>query len=226
MQDEKTKYEKEMLAMRYWLIGSKYFNALEAMEFARKFHNGMRKDGVTPEFAHQIFMANYVKAFLPSLSYGEETLATIFVHDTPEDYDIGFEEILARFGEVVSNSTKLMTKKYRGVNIPYETYFRELAKDPIASVVKGIDRAHNIFTMSGAKWTNEKQRNYLEEVSEYFLPMLKEARRNFPQQEAIYENLKTLLKIQMKHIEINLENQNHDVLMQSEERGNAKNLMR
>jgi len=37
------------------------------------------------------------------------------------------------------------------------------------------------------------------------LPMLKKARRLFPEQEMAYENVKTLLLVQAKHIRLNLD---------------------
>lgn len=44
--------QKRLVSLRYWLIGRRYFTALEAMEFAAAHHTGFRKDGKTPEF-HQ-----------------------------------------------------------------------------------------------------------------------------------------------------------------------------
>jgi (p)ppGpp synthase/HD superfamily hydrolase len=196
---------KQLMAMRYWLLGREYHTANAAMEFAREFHVGYRKNGFDPEFSHQIFLANYLRTLLPSLMHPEETLASIFLHDVCEDYDIGFDEIEKQFGGVVAHAVRLLTKKHRGAVIPYETYFAEMAKNSIASLVKGADRAHNIFTMRAAGWTLKKQASYLEEVNHWFFPMLKFARRNFPQQEPAYENVKTLLSIQSTHIRLHLE---------------------
>lgn len=39
--------------------------------------------------------------------------------------------------------------------------------------------------------------------------MLKEARRLFPEQEQAYENIKTLILVQAKHIRLRLDLENH-----------------
>lgn len=76
----------------------------------------------------------------------------------------------------------------------------EMATDPIASVVKMADRAHNVQTMVGV-FTADKQRRYVEEVRTWFMPMARQARRNFPMQYGAYENLKILLRCQTALIE-------------------------
>lgn len=197
-------YKVERNAMRHFLIGRNYFMALDAMEFALTYHTGTRKNGIDPEFSHQIFIANYLRTLLAGLLYPEETLAAAFLHDVCEDYDIPFEVIEQRFGPRVALAVRRLTKKFRGVSVPYETYFPELALDPIASIVKGADRAHNVFTMTAAGWTTVKQQAYLEEVTRWFLPMLKQARRQFARQEAAIHNVKTLLKVQQQLIGLHL----------------------
>jgi (p)ppGpp synthase/HD superfamily hydrolase len=135
------------------------------------------------------------------LMHPAPTLATIFLHDTSEDYDVGYEEINAIFGSQVANSVKLVTKKFRGKKIPTDTYFAQIAECPIASVVKGLDRINNVQTMPGV-FSFEKQINYLDEVKTYFLPMLKTARRNFPEQESVYLSMKQMLMSQIHLIEL------------------------
>lgn len=203
--DPVQQYNKELMAMRYWLLGKGYHTALAAMEFSRELHTGMRKDNVHPSFSHQLYVANYIKTLVGGLTYPEATLAAAFLHDVCEDKNVGFEEIVRRFGEQIGFSVKLLTKKHRGIIIPYQTYFANIAQDPIASIVKLGDRGHNILTMSSAGWTEQKQTQYLNEVFEWFLPMLKQARRQFTEQEPVYENLKSFLLVQAAHIRLNLD---------------------
>lgn len=200
-----TAYAKQVSSMRYWLLGRDYHVALSAFEFAKQFHVGLRKDGVSPEFSHQMFIASYARTLVPSLMHPEETLATIFLHDICEDYPVSFGDIEARFGQAVRRPVELLTKKKDGMRIPDDVYYGGMANDPVASIAKGLDRGHNILTMVSAGWSVEKQERYLAEVFELSLPMLKKARRLFTQQEPAYENVKALLLIQAKHIELNLE---------------------
>lgn len=186
--------------MRYWLLGRQYFVASAAMEFAAKFHTGTRKDNVTPEFDHQLTIAQVTRTYADRLTYPEETLATTFLHDTSEDYDVGFDELKVKFGERISEATKLLTKKYRGSKIPPQVYYGGIAEHEIASVVKGIDRVTNIQTMTGV-FSLEKQQAYLDETKTLVLPMLKTARRKFQRQEEIYQNIKFILQSQIQLIE-------------------------
>ena len=200
-------HAKGVALMREFLEGKGYFTAMRAMEFASSFHKGTRKDGITPEFAHQLFLKRYVRSVLGLLMFPEETLAVAALHDLCEDFEeeVGFDDITAEFGPRIGHATRLMTKKHRGIEIPYEIYFDQISKDPIASVVKGADRSHNILSMHTANWDVAKQTRYLNEVRTWFLPMLKSARKRFPEQRCVYENLKSFLVVQMTHIELSLD---------------------
>lgn len=193
-------FDKRQTSLRYWLQGAGYFKALEAMEFARHYHIGVRKDGITPEFDHQVSIGQYVRTLHQGILYFEPTIATIFLHDVREDYGVSSEEIETRFGSMVANSVEAMTKEFRGVKKPIQSVFDDIANDPCASIAKGADRIHNFSSMVGV-FSLPKQKEYIAEGKDYFLPMLKAARRKFPQQEPIYENIKTMLNSQMTLIE-------------------------
>lgn len=190
-------YTKQFIAMRYWLLGREFFLALDALEYASRFHTGKRKDGQTKEYFHQLSIGRYVKSIVPSLEYPEATLATVFLHDIIEDHEVSPEEIRSRYGDQISRSVELMTKKFRDHRKPDPEYFREITDDKIASVAKGADRVHNIQTMIGV-FTYEKQKEYIQETETYIIPMLKEARRYFPRQEPAYENIRHVLVSQIE----------------------------
>ena len=192
-------FQKKHILMRGWLLGRGYYLASTAMDFAGGFHKHTRKAGVTPEFAHQIQIAHYTRTLSASLMDPERVLAAAFLHDVCEDYDVGFEEIEERFGKAIRQPVQLLTKKYRGTQVPPEVYFGRMAEDPVASVVKGIDRTHNVQTMVDV-FSLEKQKAYLDEMETYFLPMLKTSRRLFPSQEPAYENIKHMLSSQAELI--------------------------
>lgn len=195
-----SKFEKRRISLRYWLLGRQYFKALEAMDFAAKYHAGLRKDGVTPEFDHQISMAHFVRAFIDTLEHPEETLCAIFLHDTREDYDVPDIVIRSKWGDLVADAVDALTKVFRGVKRDPETVFRTIAANRIASVVKGVDRINNHETMVGV-FTIAKQKEYMAETKRFFLPMLKTARKSFPRQEPIYESIKHMLESQMTLID-------------------------
>jgi (p)ppGpp synthase/HD superfamily hydrolase len=194
-------YAKIKAAVRYWLLGRKYYLAHDAMEFGLEYHRGHRKDGVTPEFQHQLSQANYARTLESSLIYPEETLATIMLHDVVEDYDVSIETIHNRFGSKVGHAVARLTKTK-----PYtlESYFKGMELDPIASIVKGCDRMHNVQSMPGV-FNHKKQLSYIEETETYILPMLKLARKRFPYQEPAYQNVKTMLQSQIELLNLTLE---------------------
>lgn len=203
-----TSFEKKLLTLRQQLIGARYFNALAALEFAMKYHTGTRKDGVTPEFQHQVEIALYALT-LPELRYREEIIATIMLHDTREDYHITAHEIIqlfdnSEFSTQVSRAVENMTKEWRGEKKNEKELFSLMGEDPIASIAKGCDRIHNINSMPKV-FTKEKQQIYVNEVKELFLPMLKKARKNFAYQHSAYMNIQFVLQTQIDLIEHSLE---------------------
>lgn len=191
---------KLYVSMRYWLLGRNMHRALAALEFGATFHTGLRKDGVTPEYRHQLSIGHYIRTFINHLDLPEETLAAAFLHDICEDYDVGFEEIESKFGIEVGKAVTLLSKEHRGDKIPLEVYYKQIAKNPIASVVKGADRVNNIQTMVGV-FSLERQKTYIEETEGLVLSMLKSARRLFTTQESAYENMKFVLRSQLELIQ-------------------------
>lgn len=197
-------FNKRKMVLRQQLIGARMFEALAAMEFAEKFHTGFRKDLVTPEFDHQISIALYALT-LPDIIHREEVIATIMLHDVREDYHVSDGEIQAifidqAFSLLVARAVDAMTKTFRGVIRDEKEVFQAIADCEIASIAKGCDRIHNLQSMVGV-FTPEKQEKYLGEVNEFFFPMLKKARRAFPQQVMAYENIKFVLTSQCQLIE-------------------------
>lgn len=198
-------YEKSKAAMRAFLHGKGFFKALKAMDISERYHTGTRKDGA-PEFSHQIAQAHILMALLPHLIDPEGTMIVLFLHDTVEDYGtpedaaplppFTLKDVLDLFGPEISRSVDTVSKVVNGYKKSMPQYFDEMAQDPRASIVKGTDRFHNHQSMPGA-FSAAKQDSYLEETEEHILPMMKVARRAFPEQHAAYELLKIMLHSQM-----------------------------
>lgn len=203
-----TPFEKKLLTLRQQLIGARYFNALTALDFAMAYHTGTRKDGVTPEFQHQVEIALYALT-LADVKYREEVVATIMLHDVREDYHITDHEVTSLFDDAgfaarVSRAVENMTKEWRGEKKDEVGLFEDMANDPIASIAKGCDRIHNINSMPNV-FSEKKQREYVNEVKVLFLPMLKTARKKFAYQHCAYMNIQFVLQSQIDLIEYSLE---------------------
>lgn len=195
-------FEKLKISLRYYLQGAADQNkdfllVLDAFEFALSYHTGVRKDEVTPEFMHQLETVLFLRTLLSGLKYPAETLAVMILHDVVEDYDVPIELIRERFGERVAHAVWRMTKKYRGVKKTLAQYFSEMLDCAIAPICKGADRINNQQSMYGV-FSREKQLAYIEETETYILPMLKAARRRYPEQENVLMNIYFVLKAQIQ----------------------------
>lgn len=192
-------YQKHLISLRAWLHGSGKHEALRALEFARPLHNGLRKDGVTPEFAHQVFMMNFARSFDPVLLHPDATLSVLALHDVIEDKNVSILEIQAEFGDQIAHPVFLMSAPEGETAEEKAERFRAMAECPIASVGKAIDRVHNVVSMVGV-FTPEKVARYIAESEELILPMMKAARRRFPKQIPVYEISKLMISTHIHNI--------------------------
>lgn len=202
MSEVRARHQKQLVAMRGWLDGRGYYVAADALELVKSLELGTRKDGETPKLHHQLSVGRLIATLVPHLLHAEETVTAAFLHDILEDHgDVWDRDKLARrFGSVIADAVWALSKKSNGMVKDYSRYFADMTANPIASIVKLADRAHNLQTMPGV-FNLEKQATYLEEVERWFYPMIRQARRNFPSQYPAYENLKILLRCQCRLIQ-------------------------
>jgi len=169
-----------------------------SFDLCKQAHNGLRKDGVTEEWFHQVSIVLY----LLTLGADEETIIVGFLHDIHEDTGYSLLEIKKEFGAAVAESVKLLSKKSPGhEKMDNDLYYAGMASNRMASIVKGADRINNVQTMDGV-FSPTKQLAYLAEVDSHVLPMLKCARKEFPIHRMNYENIKHVLMTQSSLIRI------------------------
>lgn len=194
-------YNKLRTSIRYTFIGmayidKRYYVCLKALQYAEGMHTGVRKDNVTKEFYHQLNIVGYLLTLHGSLIDPVAVYVTALLHDVYEDYPVTRQYLTDNFGEFMPFILRV-SKIRDGIKVPYTVYFSDMSECHVTSVVKGADRLHNLSTMEGV-FSEEKQLKYKEEVDKYFLPMLKYARRKFPEQTTAYENLKCILNMYCK----------------------------
>lgn len=197
-------YEKLKMTSRYWLLGKaesdpKYFLTLRAFETALKYHKGVRKDKTTKEVYHQLNIFSMLRTMVSMFSSPHIVLAVALLHDTYEDYPESHTELDTEFPELVPYLVRI-SKVRNGENIPYKEYFSDMTACPITSIAKIVDRIHNLSTMHGV-FKKEKEAQYVQDVYNWFYPMIKQARRNFPEQEPAYELLRSILSLEVQLIE-------------------------
>lgn len=193
-------YNKQRIALYYFMLGAKMHRPMRAMNYAEKLHQGTRKDGITPSFSHQIWIANYLRTLPLSENLLEQVLTLAFLHDTPEDKGVSFEEISRLFGPDIGDGVKRLTKKFRGVHVEETLYFSLLEEHLPSALTKGVDRLHNISSMQGV-FDLAKQKDYIKLTRQWHLPMLKKARKWHPECEGAFENIKQNLLGQISLIE-------------------------
>lgn len=192
-----TEFKKLKQSFRYWVLGKaenepEYYKVLKALEIAEKYHTGKRKGG-QPELSHQIAICSYLRTIHKYFIDPVAVFVVALLHDTPEDYKESIPEIQKELPEYAP-MTMTMSKVREGKGIPYPVYFGEMTVCPVCSIVKLADRIANVSTMIGV-FSIEKQDRYLQDLIDWFFPMLKKAKRLFPEQEPAYENAKTFLHI-------------------------------
>lgn len=197
-------FKQLKITSRYWLIGKAeenkdYYLTLRAFEVALKFHKGIRKDGITEEMYHQLSIFSYLRTMCALMEQPHIVLAVALLHDTYEDYPESHRLLYEEFPSIMPYIIRV-SKVRDGQKISYEKYFNEMKNCPVTSIVKATDRLHNLSTMYGV-FSSEKEKLYVDEVYTWFYPMIKNARREFPCQEAIYEILKSSISLLVRSIE-------------------------
>lgn len=187
-------FAKLKISLEGQLMGRGWYRALRAMNIAHKYHVNKRKDG-SPEFQHQVEIC-LILLTLPDLPNPEEAIVVGFLHDVSEDYDITTGDIAHdedfNFGLDTAQRVFGMSKVYRGIKRDSKEVWNGMAKCPIISIVKGVDRMHNHGTMAGG-FKLEKIPVYLDETENDILPMLKLARKRFPHQSRAYYMIENVL---------------------------------
>ncbi|MEE8155470.1 MAG: HD domain-containing protein [Phycisphaerales bacterium] len=116
-----------------------------ASAFAARAHrHQLRRDGRTPYYSHCVRVAMTV-----ALKFGctnDQVLAAALLHDTIEDTDTDYDDLLKRFGPEVADLVAVMTKDMRLVESQREpAYDAQLADGPWeARLIKLADVYDNL----------------------------------------------------------------------------------
>ena len=198
-------HRKILVSARYWLLGiaesdPKFFKPLEALEMCTDHHNG-RRNGGSPEWIHQLGMFHHARTLHKHLKNPALVYTLIFTHDMVEDPNqatkafVSPDDIGSVFGDVVRAKTLKMSKNILGQPNP-EYSLTTIFEDEDCGPAKGFDRVNNVSTMVGV-FKPERLQRYVLETADEFLPRLKSARRKYPHQEGVYENIKLELVNQL-----------------------------
>lgn len=172
--------EKMFTYVRGFANGARLKNTEQALIFAREKHKNQKRKSGEPYITHPLTMAcNAI-----SLGIGEdEILATCLLHDVVEDCGVNSSELPVN--EYIQKSVQLLTftsdkeKDEKLKEHAKKLYYEDISKDRVATLVKLLDRCHNVSTMVGT-FTKEKLIDYIEETRKYVLPLLQKAKELYP----------------------------------------------
>ena len=149
-----------------------------ALAFAGEKHEGQFRKTVNsaqgePYISHPLTMACH--AFAMGLN-DDDVISALLLHDVVEDTGTSPENLPVN--DRVREAVRLVSKNsYTG---PKEEkmprYFVAIAENPLASLVKCVDRCHNLACMHSG-FSRKKQAEYIEETEKYILPLIKEVRK-------------------------------------------------
>lgn len=128
----------------------------KAAHFALVKHQGQLDDSGKSYFeAHLIHVAFILK----SAGCSEEVQAAGYLHDTLEDTDTTYEELVEEFGQIVADLVSEVT--HEGQKDEYGYYFPRL-KTRDGVMVKLADRMSNLMRME--TWSEKRQKHYIKKT--------------------------------------------------------------
>lgn len=189
--DEKTMFTY----LRGRLDGPGFEQSQAALVFARKAHKGQVRKNGTPYIVHPLSMACEAIACKGAT---DEIVATILLHDVCEDCSVPLSALPVN--DVVRHGVKLMTIRPFDGEEKMETkrkYYHELLDSREAIVCKAFDRYANLNDAEGALSEEAIVKN-IRETHELLMPVLKEAKYEYPELSDMLHIVRTSLKNTVK----------------------------
>lgn len=164
---------EEILYLKGYLKGKGFDRAVKAVNLAEELHADAKRKSGEPYISHPCRIAN---ALISLKIEDEDILVATILHDVLEDTDIKAELLESYFGKDATQIIKLVTKQ-KGIST--ETYYKNIARDKKATIVKVADRCHNVSTMYF--FSEEKMKEYIEETELYVIPMCSQISNDYPE---------------------------------------------
>lgn len=170
--------EKMYTYLKGFAHGANMEETLKALSFAREKHLGQLRKSGSPYLTHPLVMA----CTGVSVGVREDLLiSTILLHDVCEDCAVEVSELPVSAN--IRHSVDLLTFRIRDGEskaAAMQRYYEGIISNREATLTKLIDRCHNVSSMAGV-FSIEKTQAYIEETRTYILPLLKEAKKKWPE---------------------------------------------
>ena len=170
----------------------KFRESQMALILMDRYHKGQVRKGKdkVPYIHHPLLLACHALALQIA---DDELIATALLHDVVEDCGVKLEEL--DVSEPIREAVRLLSySKLEGESEHEATvrYYEQMKSNPVAAMVKLLDRCNNISQMSCA-FSKEHMAEYIRETEEFVYPLLDHVKHNYPQ----YYNAVFLVKYQM-----------------------------
>lgn len=187
--------ERMYTYLKGYAMGKGLPETMKALNYARRLHKGQVRKGGEPYIVHPLTMA------CQAISLGiddDDIISAILLHDVVEDCGVSINDLPVN--NTIKHSVELLSfnkpDKYLekdgigpSINVVKTHYYEKIADDRIAIIAKLIDRCHNVSSMAGV-FTKEKIKEYIDETELFVIPLIREAKENYPE----YQNVLFILK--------------------------------
>jgi hypothetical protein len=157
-------------------INNNFKESIVALPFMKEKHQGQyrnktwfARENNVEYINHPLSMAKHSIALG---IYDDNILASILLHDVCEDCDVHCSDLPCN--DIVKEVVKLLSYN-KDSKLDKETlkeiYYTEISKNPIATIVKILDRCNNISNMA-ASFHDTRLINYINDTQMYVFPLL------------------------------------------------------
>lgn len=167
------------------------YQTAKVLSYARELHEGQFRKGKdrVPYIYHPLLLACHALA----LGLDDDSIvSTALLHDVCEDCGVTVDELPVN--AVTKKAVALLTKG-DDKTMNEEQYYQKISGNPIATIVKLLDRCNNVSGMA-AGFSKEKLVEYIKETEKFIYPLLQKAKSDFP----MYSNQIFLIKYHMTSV--------------------------
>lgn len=165
------------------------YQTSKVLPYARELHKGQVRKGKdkVPYIYHPLLIACHALA----LGLDDDNIVSAaLLHDVCEDCGVTVDELPVN--ELTKEAVSLLTKVD---SIDNEQYYQRISRNPIATMIKLLDRCNNVSGMA-AGFSKEKLVEYIKETESVVYPLLQKAKSEYP----MYSNQIFLIKYHMTSV--------------------------
>lgn len=167
----------------------KMYQTLKVLPYVRELHDGQVRKGKdkVPYIYHPLLIACHALA----LGLDDDNIISVaLLHDVCEDCGVAADDLAVN--ETTKEAVMLLTKNKEQDD---SLYYRQIIKNPIATMIKLLDRCNNISGMA-VGFSKEKLVKYIKETEMYIYPLIQQAKTEYP----MYSNQIFIIKYHMSSV--------------------------